>query len=455
MGGSKDSSKGIKDLKAENAELRLRLDEAEETLRAIRSGEVEALVIGGQIYTLESADAESNRFRGAALAQINDMVVAVDNERHITYINPSAERHYGVKASDVLGLTSDKMVTVRWPDGDKSAEVLATIERDGFWRGENIHVRTDGSEFVVEATVSRLRDADGNPTGRLAVIRDITKRKRAEEELQKAHDELEERVKKRTIELARTNAALIKEMAARSEIEKQRGNLLQRIVTSQEDERRRIARDIHDKLGQRVTALRLQIASLADERADPEKYEGSIELLQRTALRLDSEVSFLAWALRPAALDDLGLPHAARAYIEDWSHNYKISSDFSLRGFDGTRLMPEVETHLYRIMQEALNNIIKHAEATNVSVLLEWNRSGVNLIIEDNGKGFTVSKTGKRRSGNGLGLMGMRERATLIGGEIEIESSPKAGTTLFVRVPVSANGNEKTRERSSGLAASS
>src|SRR6185436_16161080 len=98
--------------------------------------------------------------------------------------------------------------------------------------------------------------------------------------------------------------------------------------------------------------------------ADPEKFDGHIELLQRTALRLDSEISFLAWELRPAALDDLGLPEAAKAYIEDWSHNYKISSDFNLRGFTNGRLPADAETHLYRIMQEALNNVVKHAKAT-------------------------------------------------------------------------------------------
>jgi two-component system CheB/CheR fusion protein len=335
------------------------------------------------------------------------------------------------------------MFTVRWPEGDRSAEIVAIVESEGSWRGELIHVRPDGSEFTAEATVSRLIDPSGVPHGRLAVIRDISDRKRAEEGLRKAHDELEIRVEERTKELASTNAALKNEMTVRASVEQQRADLLQRIVTSQEDERRRIARDIHDKLGQRVTALRLQIASLTDELGDREKFEGSIELLQRTALRLDSEISFLAWELRPAALDDLGLPEAAKAYIEDWSHNYKISSDFSLRGFGDHRLPPEAETHLYRIMQEALNNIIKHANATNVNVLLEWNnRSGVNLIVEDNGNGFKPPTTpGDRQNGKGLGLVGMRERALLIGGDVEIESSPGAGTTLFIRVPATPDGN--------------
>lgn len=430
-----EKSATLSSLKAENAELRLRLEEAEETLRAIRSGEVEALVIGDQVFTLESADAESNRFRGEALAQINDVVIAVDNERRLTYLNPAAERKYRVRASDVLGMKADEILTVRWPDGDRTREIAASLNKDGAWRGELNHVRRDGSEFSVEATVSSLSDPKGESIGRLSVIRDVSDRKRAEKELQEAHDELEQRVTERTKELAAANATLKKEMAARAKVEKQRGDLLQRIVSSQEDERRRIARDIHDKLGQRVTALRLQIASLSDDVGDREKSAGSIELLQRTALRLDSEISFLAWELRPAALDDLGLPEAAKAYIEDWSHNYKISSDFDIRGFGDDRLLPEVETHLYRIMQEALNNIIKHANATNVNVLLEWNRSGVNLIVEDNGKGFAPSDNRTRQAGDGLGLIGMRERALLIGGDVQIESSPGMGTTLFIRVP--------------------
>ena len=425
----------LSSLKAENAQLRVRLEEAEETLRAIRSGEVEALVIGDQVFTLESADAESNRFRGEALAQINDVVIAVDNDRRLTYMNPAAERKYGIQASKVLGMKADEILTVHWPDGDKTAEIAASLDKEGAWRGELIHVRRDGSEFSLEATVSSLFDRNGESMGRLSVIRDISERKRAENELQKAHDELELRVRERTKELAEANETLKREMAARAKVEKQRGDLLQRIVSSQEDERRRIARDIHDKLGQRVTALRLQIASLSDEMGDREKSGGSIELLQRTALRLDSEISFLAWELRPAALDDLGLPEAARAYIEDWSHNYKISSDFDIRGFGTDRLLPEVETHLYRIMQEALNNIIKHAQATNVNVLLEWNKAGVNLIVEDNGKGFIPSDNRNRQAGDGLGLIGMRERALLIGGDVQIESSPGMGTTLFIRVP--------------------
>ena len=426
-------------LRAENAELRSRLDEAEETLRAIRSGEVEALVIGDQIYTLESADAASNRFRGEALDQINDAVISIDDHRRLTYMNPAAENLYRVSASDVLGAELSDLFGNRWPDGTSEDAAFKVLKSEGSWRGETVQVRRDGTEFNAEATVSLLRDPSGTETSMLAVIRDVSDRKRAEAEVLRAKDMLEVRVGERTHQLAETNAALRSEMTERAEVERQRTDLLQRIVSSQEDERRRIARDIHDKLGQRVTALRLQIESLSLNGGPP--LEGGVEILKRTAVRLDSEVSFLAWELRPAALDDLGLPEAAKAYLEDWSHNYKISSGFSLRGFaEDPRLRPDEETHLYRIMQEALNNIAKHAKATNVSVLLEKKPSGIEMIIEDNGQGFDLSTTAKRDrdSGKGLGLLGMRERALLIGGVLEFESSPGVGTTIYIRIPTHA-----------------
>lgn len=425
-------------LETENAELRGRLEEAEDTLRAIQSGEVEALVIGDQIYTLESADAASNRFRGEVLDQINDAVISVDSRRRLTYINPAAEKLYGVTSSEVLGLHIREIRQTLWTDDLGEENALEVLAKEGEWRGENVQIKRDGTRFFAETSVSRLSDAPEHEAGMLAVVRDVTERKNNQDALRKAHDELESRVVERTKELATANSALKQEMLERAEIEGQRSDLLQRVVTSQEDERRRIARDIHDKLGQRVTALRLQIESISNEIADQGRGEGSFEMLKRTAMRLDSEVSFLAWELRPAALDDLGLPEAAQAYLEDWSHNYKISSEFSLRGFESdSRLPAEVETHLYRIMQEALNNIAKHAHASTVNVLLEKKAGGVALIIEDNGAGFDPSNVVRdRKARGGLGLLGMRERALLIEGTIEIESTPGSGTTIYVRVPI-------------------
>ena len=425
-------------LASENEDLRERLREAEETLDAIRSGEVEALVMGDQIFMLQSAEAESNRFRGEVLEQISDIAVAVDLDDRLIYLNQAAESKYGVSASDVLGRKQDDLFRIRWLTDDGKAAKDKALLSEGVWRGENAHLLADGSGFYAECTIGTLTDADGNATGYLSVIRDITDRKRSEQELREAHDELERRVEDRTKELAASNIALKEEVAIRSRVEKQRGDLLQRLVNSQEDERRRIARDIHDKLGQRITALRLQITSLADANAGEQSLDGILEQLQRTALRLDSEVSFFSWELRPALLDDIGLPEAAKAYVDDWSHNYSVSSEFSVRGFGEKRLESDTETHLYRIMQEALNNVVKHADATRAGVLLEWNPKEVVLIVEDNGRGFDVAKLGEQDDGDKkLGLVGIKERAALVGGEVHIESSDHSGTALFVRIPAS------------------
>ena len=427
--------RSLAELRQELDDLRVRCDDAEATLNAIRSGHVDALIIDDKIYHLESAEAESNRFRGEALAQINDLVIAVDNENHLIYLNPAAERHYGVTSSDVLGKIADDLIKVEWPKGLDADAVRSHVDEHGFWRGESVHVRPDSTSFDAEATVTTLRDPHGAVAGRLAIIRDISQRKRAEEELRRAHDELETRVDERTRELAEANVALQHEVETRRVMEQHRTELLQRIVTTQEDERRRIARDIHDQLGQRVTALRLQLLSLTDGLSN-ESTERQIEAIKETATRLDSEVGFLAYELRPASLDDIGLPESARTFVQNWAENYDVKAEFSVRGFGDKRLNPDAETHLYRIMQEALNNIAKHAKAKSVSVILTREGEHAVLIVEDDGCGFDIPEaTGRPEGSKGLGLLGIKERAALVGGEAQIESSRGQGTASYVRVP--------------------
>ena len=140
----------------ENAQLRARLEEAEETIRAIRSGEVDALVVGTQLYTLESADAASNRFRGNVLDQINDAVIAVDDEYRVTYFNAAAERLYDVAASAVLGCPLEEVYRERWLGENDEDTADAMLRTSGYWRGENIHIKKSGEEIYVETSVSRL-----------------------------------------------------------------------------------------------------------------------------------------------------------------------------------------------------------------------------------------------------------------------------------------------------------
>jgi len=182
-------------LRAENAELRARLEEAEDTLRAIRSGEVEALVVetadGPQIFTLQGLDAESNRFRGEILAQVSDFVIAVDADQRVTYLNVAAERQYRIPASDALGRQLSEIFTRRWPCAEAETAMWAALREYGEWRGELIHRTYDGRELQVEAWLTRLRDADGADAGMVTAIRDITERKRSAAELQRVSELLD------------------------------------------------------------------------------------------------------------------------------------------------------------------------------------------------------------------------------------------------------------------------
>ena len=174
-------------LLAENAELRVRLEEAGEMLRAIRQGEVDALVIenakGVQVYTLQGADAAASRFRGEILAQVSDAVIATDGDQRITYLNAAAERQYGISASEMLGQFLSKVYQSRWLDPGDEAIAATALRECGEWRGENLHIRRDGLELQVESSVTVLRESAGLPAGILSVIRDISGRKQAEENM--------------------------------------------------------------------------------------------------------------------------------------------------------------------------------------------------------------------------------------------------------------------------------
>jgi PAS domain S-box-containing protein len=216
------------------------------------------------------------------------------------------------------------------------------------------------------------------------------------------------------------------------EAERARSELLAHLVFVQEDERRRIARDMHDQFGEQLTALSLRIALLKDacgQRADLAGHAAAIEAI---AQRLDRDVDRLVWELRPTALDDLGLRAALTNYIQEWSQHATIAADLHTSGLLDHRLPSDVETALYRIAQEALNNVAKHARARHVEVILERRSDCVLLIVEDDGVGFEqpVSSAG----GRGFGLVGMQERAALVGASLQIESTPGHGTTILVRM---------------------
>jgi signal transduction histidine kinase len=194
-----------------------------------------------------------------------------------------------------------------------------------------------------------------------------------------------------------------------------------------------MARDLHDILGQQLTALQLHLESLKEACRGQEELLRKVGQAQELVHRLDSEVDFIAWELRPAALDVVGLSAALENYAHEWSEHYGVEAEYRASGLSAGRLAPAVEINLYRIMQEALNNVYKHAAASRAGVMVERRDGQVVLIVEDDGKGFEPGRAvdGER----GMGLVSMRERAAQVGGTLEIESTQGAGTTLYVRVP--------------------
>jgi signal transduction histidine kinase len=205
---------------------------------------------------------------------------------------------------------------------------------------------------------------------------------------------------------------------------------LRRVVSAQELERRRLARELHDETGQALTSILLGLRGVEDasDPADLAKATGELRELVVTTLQ---DVRRLAVELRPKALDDFGLVPAIERLVETFREQTGIEVDLEPR-LGEERLPGEVETTLYRITQEALTNVVKHAQAHRVSIVLMRRDASVAAIIEDDGRGFGDAET----ASNGLGILGMRERISLVGGRLEVESSPGSGTTLSIEVPV-------------------
>jgi len=251
-------------------------------------------------------------------------------------------------------------------------------------------VRSDGSAVWVLMSLGLLRGADDRPRCVLAVAMDIADRR--------AHEQ------------ARRAAA--------------------------KEERRRLSADLHDTLGQHLAAIAMAVRAIGEQPDIPAAVREQVRRLQEMVRGLDDDVDRLVHALRPSLLESLGLEEALRSHIGAWNRDHAPQVDLQARGLSGRRLPQALETTVFRIVQEALNNVARHARATHVGVIVERHERELRAIVEDDGVGFDPATVESSAAGRHFGLRGMRDRATAAGGTIEIESRPGQGTTLFLSLPL-------------------
>lgn len=358
-----------------------------------------------QLKPTDSENIDEDLARLAAIVESSDdAIISKSLDGTIVSWNEGAERLFGYTAEEAVG----QPVTMLIPEdrNNEEPEILRRIRAgqkvDHY---ETVRRRKDGSLVDISLTVSPLTDADGKIIGASKIARDITEKIRAE-------------------------------VATRE------SEIMLRLIEAQEAERRRIARDLHDHIGQEVTALRLKLEMLAKDCEDDPALTGRIAEIRRISERVDQDVGFLSWELRPVEMEEFGLEGALRSLVKRWSDQYGIHAVFTSNEEyvpeDGeARLTRTMETNLYRIVQEGLSNIVKHANADFVSVVFHRQKDRVMLMIEDDGCGFVSdSLTEEGASIGGQGIVGMSERAIMLKGTLEVESGLGRGTTLFVRLPL-------------------
>ncbi len=369
-------------------ELRNRLRAAEDTLRAIQAGEVDAVVVersgGRHVVTLAGAELAYR----ILFDQMNEGAVTLTRDGVIAYCNRRFADIVQTPLARVVGAPLRRFA----PPAEQGAlEVLLQGGSRENARGDLRFRAGDGSSVPVAVSFAPLRaEGSADVIGIVGVIRDITERAR--------QDEL-------------------------------RKGLIEQVMTAQDEERRRIARELHDETGQSLTALLVGLRTIEGSQTAAQAVELARRLRETTAQTL-IDVGRLWRGLHPGVLDDLGLAAAVTRHAEEFAQAHGIAVNVRIEGLEADGLPPLLQATLYRVLQEALTNVARHAGARSVSIRLVRDAGAVDLRVQDDGVGFESGDGGR------LGLRGMRERAALLGGSVVVESQPGAGTTITAHIPV-------------------
>ena len=361
----------------------------------------------------ERKRAESEHARLAAIVRSSDdAIIGKTLGGIIVSWNDGAARMYGYSAEEIVGCSVSRLIP---PDHrDELPGILQRLERgEDIDHYETARVRKDGRRIDVSLTISPIRDAAGTVTGASTIARDTTERHRAEE-------------------ATRTSQQQLRALSAH-------------LQTVREEERTRIARAVHDELGQVLTGLKMELALLEESwgRSTPRDlrapYEGAFRRMESLVDRSIQTVRIIATELRPMMLDQLGLVAAIEWQADEFLKASGIPCDLSLPG-DEMALDRDTSTALFRVLQESLTNVVRHAKASKVSVRL-WNDDQTTVLqIQDNGIGIAAHST--IAAATSFGLLSMKERAFMLGGSLDVTSSPGAGTTITARVPHAASEDE-------------
>ena len=325
-------------------------------------------------------------------------VVLGDLQGRLLSTNPAFQRLLGYAEGELVGMDFRRFSHEADlpPETALIGEMLAG-KRDHY-EIEKRYVRKDGRLIWVRVSTAIIRNPDGEPVYGLATAQDIT---------------------------------------ARKQLEAERAEALARLAVVEEEERHRIARELHDQTAQRLVALALDLKTLEINLAEGRAPDTALKTLRQNVDALQQQVRELAWDLRTRELEGGTLDSALKEFAEEWSERTRVRFDYVARGLAGNSLPRAVKATLFRIAQEALLNIERHARASQVSLLLERDQGLARLTIEDNGRGFAVEAAEQAPlASRRLGLLGMRERVGLVGGRLLIESTPGVGTTLLVRIPI-------------------
>ena len=418
------------ELQSTNEELRSAAEELETSKEELQSVNEELTTVNQELRIKIEELSQANDDFTNLMSSTDIGTIFLDRSLNVKMFTPRSRDIFNLISSDIGRPLLDITHNMKYDD------LLFDIERvtSTLQKVETEVQTSSGSWYIMR--VLPYRTTGDRIDGVVLTFFNISESKAAKNEVERARGELEVKVAERTSDLQQSNVALSTEIDQRRRSEVMRAKLLNQLVRAQEAERRRLARDLHDQLGQQLTALRLKLENLKGE-VEKEKLQNEVENLLAITAQLDSDVDYLAWELRPAALDDLGLSEALRVYVRTWSEHFHIEAEYHTSGFEDQRLASEIENNLYRIAQEALNNVAKHAEASRVNVLLDRREPNVVLIIEDIGKGFI---SGRDQTDETMGISGMRERASLLGGKLEIESTSGEGATVFVTIPLRFKG---------------